>query len=149
MKIRPFIPEDAGAIADIIRRDLVEVNSADYPAKIITAMVDEYTPQAVSALAKRREMFVAENEATIVGTVSLHEDTVFTLFVDPAMHGHGIGSALMDYVENLAKVRAKSHVVVPASLTALNFYLHRGYKEVRRSFDDGHVIGVIMQKELT
>ncbi len=149
MKIRPYKPGDAAAVADIIRRDLVEVNNADYTAKIITTMIEQYSPQALAKLANKREIFVAETETAIIGTVSLQGDTIFTLFVDPARHGQGIGSALMDYVENLARTRAKSPVVVASSLTALSFYLHRGYKEVRKSFDDGRVVGIIMQKELS
>lgn len=148
MIIRPFEPADATALAEIISRDLVEVNSTDYPEKIITSMIGQYSPKALSELAQKRDMFVAENDGGVVGTVSLEGRTVYTLFVDPKVHGSGIGSALMEHVEKLAKERGISSVIVPASLTAHDFYLNRGYVEVRKAYDDGLLTGIIMQKEL-
>jgi GNAT superfamily N-acetyltransferase len=149
MKIRRFKPEDAEGVVDIIHRDLIEVNSADYTSDVILSMVDEFTPDALKDLAKRRDVFVAEDDSKVTGIVSLDDNTVFTLFIDPLVHGQGIGSELMDYVENLAKGRGHESIELPASLTAHGFYLRRGYADVRETSSKEHGTNIIMRKDLT
>ena len=112
-------------------------------------MVAEFTPQALKEPALKRDMFVAKDGGNVLGTVSLDGDKVFTLFVNPSAHRRGIGGALMDHVEKLAKERGHHQIVLPASLTAHNFYLKRGYVDVRETHSDEHGTNIIMRKPLS
>jgi GNAT superfamily N-acetyltransferase len=146
--IRPFQPSDAGAVVAIIQANLVQVNSLDTDPTIISDMFFKYTVAEVLRLGKSRQMFVAYKNDVILGTVSLEQDTVYTLFVNPAAHSHGVGSALMDFIENLALKTGQAQLKVPSSLYAHNFYLKRRYTDVRDVYEHGQKASIVMRKDL-
>lgn len=131
--VRRFRQADAGMLSTIIIRCLREINSKDYPAPLIEKMCDHFTPDTIRLLAEQREMYVAEFNGEIVGTVSRDENKVFTMFVNPDYAGSGVGSRLMDYIESLAAGEGFSFMETGASITAHDFYRKRGYVDVRES----------------
>jgi predicted N-acetyltransferase YhbS len=76
MQILLFKFEDAEAVAAIIHKALLEVNSTDYSPGIIRSMVEEFTPQALRDSASKRDMFVAKQNGEVIGTISLDGDKV-------------------------------------------------------------------------
>ena len=131
--IRAFQAGDAARVAEIIQRCLREVNARDYPAEIIEAMCAHYTAERMIALSRQREIFVAEREGAVVGTVSRAGNQVFTMFVDPAQAGRGVGRALMFHLEALAAGEGHEYLETGASITAHDFYRRLGYADVRES----------------
>jgi putative acetyltransferase len=80
-------------------------------------------------------LIVAEDEGRVAGFLVLDGDMIDALFVDPAVHGRGIGSALLAHALALhpqARVDASE-----AADNALPFYLARGFAVVGRSDTDG------------
>ncbi|MFH1420366.1 MAG: GNAT family N-acetyltransferase [Candidatus Aenigmatarchaeota archaeon] len=131
MQIRKFKKGDEIKVSNIIRRCLREVNSKDYHKKVITNLCKFFTPSQIIKNSKNRTIFVAIENDKLVGTASLKGDKVFTVFVNSDMHGKGIGSKLMDKIEDLAKKKGYKTIKVPASLTAFEFYKKRGYKKIK------------------
>ncbi|MFA6460903.1 MAG: GNAT family N-acetyltransferase [Candidatus Woesearchaeota archaeon] len=148
MRIRRLRKEDATEVSNIIRRCLREVNSKDYPKKVITSLYDFFTPDLIIKNMSDRTIYVAVEKDKIIGTASLKEDTVFTVFVNPDLHGKGIGSKLMDKVEELAKKEGYQVLKVPSGLSSVEFYKHRGYKEVKRVHSVDHGDTIEMEKRL-
>lgn len=148
MNIRLFSVEDAQAVSLLIRTNLTEVNSKDYPPEIITSMCAKFSPEGVIANAQKRDMFVLEDEGKIVGTASLDNDAVYTVFVDVSVHKKGVGSALMDFIEKKAQSNGVEELSVPASLTATDFYQKRGYVKVKEMFTEEAGTCIIMCKHL-
>jgi GNAT superfamily N-acetyltransferase len=131
--VRRFCPSDADTLSKIITRCLREVNSKDYPASLIEKMCTHFTPDTIRSLAEQREMYVAELDGETVGTVSRHENKVYTMFVNPDCAGSGVGSRLMGHIEGLAAGEGYDFMETGASITAHDFYRKRGYVDVRES----------------
>lgn len=148
MRIRKIKKEDAVEVSNIIRRCLREVNSKDYPKKAITGLCNFFTPDLIIKNMGDRTMYVAVEEGNVIGTASLKGDKVFTVFVNPDYHGRGVGSKLMDKVEELARDKKYKILKVPSGLSSLDFYRHRGYKEVRRVHSADHGDTIEMEKKI-
>ena len=148
MRIRKLKKDDAKDVSNIIRRCLREVNSKDYPKKAITSLCNFFTPSLIIKNLKDRTIFVAVENSKIIGTASLKEDTVFTVFVNPDIHGKGIGSKLMNKVEDLAKKKGYTTIKVPSGLTSVEFYKKRGYKKVKIIHSKDHGDTIEMKKRL-
>lgn len=136
MEIRSFRPGDAPEISDVIGRCLREVNSRDYPESVITLMCEHFTAGRIAELAGERQMFVAVEDGTVVGTVSRDGNKVFTMFVRPGTIGRGVGRQLMRHIEALAAAEGHAYMETGASISAHGFYQRLGYLDVRTSETD-------------
>jgi N-acetylglutamate synthase-like GNAT family acetyltransferase len=148
MRIRKFKKEDARKVSDLIRKCLREVNSKDYSKKVIDFMISHFSPKTIIANSEKRKIFVAVEKEKIIGTASIHDDVILTVFVNPKIHGKGIGRKLMMKVENEAKKNGFKSVKLPSSITAIDFYKKLGYKKVKEKFEENFGKTIIMKKLL-
>jgi N-acetylglutamate synthase-like GNAT family acetyltransferase len=148
MLIRKFKNEDARKVSNLIRKCLVEVNSKDYPKNIMDGMVKHFTPSQIIKNSEERNVFVAVEDDKVLGTASIKDDVILTVFVNPNIHGKGIGSKLMNKVEELAKKKGYKTVKLPSSLTSYEFYKKRGYKKVKMLHSDKYGDTIEMKKRL-
>lgn len=147
MQIRKFKNNDARKVSNLIRKNLLEVNSKDYSKYVINFMHNHFTPDRIIKNSKNRIIFVAIKNDRIIGTISLKKNIIYTLFVNPRLHGKGIGKKLMDTAEKLALKNNFKITVVPSSTTALEFYKKMGYKEFKKEFSKEHGLTIIMKKK--
>lgn len=131
MCIRKFKKTDARQLSDLIKECLLKNNSKDYPETVITFMSNHFTSEQLIKNSKERDVFVAFEDEIILGTASLKENIILTVFVSPNIQNRGFGSKLMEKVENLAKENGYKEVKIPSSLTSLEFYKRRGYKKIK------------------
>lgn len=103
--------------------------SAEHRAEIDTLVAEQFLPSA--------PLWLAEDSAGMVqGFLAMDGDMIDALFVDPAAHGQGFGTALVRQALALAPT-----ALVDANAqadNALPFYLSRGFKEIGRSETDPH-----------
>ena len=74
------------------------------------------------------DTWVAENNGSVIGFISLVDNEVGGLFVDPAFHGRKVGYALMNkahLIHNILEVE-----VFKDNSLGLNFYLRYGFKQL-------------------
>ncbi len=148
MRVRKFKKEDAKKVSNLIRRCLLEVNIKDYSKKIMDRMVKHFAPSQIIKNSKERIVFVAVENDKILGTASIKENIILTVFVNPNIHNKGIGSKLMNKVENLAKKNGYKTVKLPSSLTSFEFYKKRGYKKIKILNSDKYGETIEMKKRL-
>jgi GNAT superfamily N-acetyltransferase len=147
VEIRPATAGDAEAVYGIVLRALRETNAHDYPATVIGRLVLTL-PERVASKLEEWHAYVAVVDGRIVETGSLNGKTVRALFVHPNYQGRGIGTKLMDTVENTAKVQSVDVLTVQSSITAQPFYAKRGFKVVRADFY-GEERTTVMSKDIS
>jgi len=148
MQIRKFRREDARKVSNLVRKCLWEVNSKDYSKKVIDFMVSHFSPKSIIDNSKKRKIFVAVEKDKIIGTASIHDNVILTVFVNPKIHGKGIGKKLMKKVENEAKKNGFKSVKLPSSITAIDFYKKLGYQKVKEKYEKNFGKTIIMKKIL-
>jgi ribosomal protein S18 acetylase RimI-like enzyme len=148
LRIRKFRASDANRVAEIIRRCLLEVNIKDYPKKVIDSMCDYFSPQNLIELAKRRDIYVLVQSGKILGTGSLRENNVRSVYVDPDFHKMGMGRCLMKHLENLVKKNGYKTIELFSSVTAFKFYRNLGYKKISTYQDMDTGKSILMRKTL-
>ncbi len=145
--IRRACSSDAEGISRVIVTALRDTNAKDYSEAVIARVEQSFSPTAVSGLLMRRLVFVALDQDTIVGTASLDDRVVRTVFVDPKLQGLGIGRALMAEVERVAVERGVAVLAVPSSVTAQSFYAKLGFSPLRDSYH-GEERTIVMERPL-
>jgi len=131
--IAEFTNEYAAAVSDIVVRNLLEVNTADYPLEEMQAVARNFTPKAIEGFARWRQIYVALVADKPVGTASVTKVPeggaryVLTVFILPEYQGRGVGGALMAKVEEYAKQAGTTRLIVPSGITACDFYRKLGF----------------------
>jgi N-acetylglutamate synthase-like GNAT family acetyltransferase len=145
--IRAAQDADAAAVSEVILSALRETNAKDYPREVIERLQMSFTPSAVLDLMGRRKVFIATSGQQIVGTASLDQNVVRTVFVAPEVQGHGVGRRLMAEIERNAREAGVTRLVVPSSVSAQRFYAKLGFTAVGDHYY-GEERTIIMERDL-
>jgi GNAT superfamily N-acetyltransferase len=127
--IRPIEARDLQRVSALIQNTLLVSNLADYDLEIIGNLHNAFAPQQLRGLARKRRIYVLEEDGVLKGTIGLEGDRVYNFFVSPDRQGSGIGAALLDFVETQARSEGRRTLTVDSSLTAVVFYRRRGYRK--------------------
>jgi GNAT superfamily N-acetyltransferase len=144
--IRPATAADAEAVHNIVLQALRETNARDYPPSVIDRLVLTLPDTVASHLTIWRA-FVAIVDGQVVGTGSLNGQTVSAVYVHPDYQGRGIGTKLMDAVENAATAQSQGTLSVQSSVTAKPFYARRGFRVVQEGAF-GEEPTIVMSKDI-
>lgn len=128
--IRDFLYPDADAVSDLIRRALSEINIKDYSPEVISFMVNYFNTETIIKNSKDKKTFVLVDGQRILGTGSVKDGEISEVFVDPTSISTGIGTKLMNKMEEFIRNSGYGSVYLFSSLTAVGFYKKRGYKIV-------------------
>ena len=146
--IRKFKSMDSLELCNIIKRNLVEINSKDYPEHIINNMCNLYAPNNIIKIAEKRDIYVAELNGRLIGTASLEVNIICTVFVNINYHKCGVGRKLISYIEYKAKNNSINLIQIHSSLTSQNFYYALGYKYVKEVEVPNSGRSIIVEKQL-
>ncbi|WP_439544404.1 GNAT family N-acetyltransferase [Hyphomicrobium sp.] len=151
--LRPFLPADTMALRELFAQSIEELTAEDY---------DEDQRVAWASVAADAEAFaerlgsmvtlVVQVDGEYAGFASLKDNATFEmLYVHPYHAGQGIGAALADAIERLARARGASAITAEASDTAAPFFEARGYVATQRNMvprDDLWLGNTTMKKQL-
>ncbi len=140
--IRRFAAEDAGAVAKLIRRTLLESNGSDYAREVFDGLADWYGVRGLLSRMPLSTRFVAEIDEFVVGTAARRGDIIEGFFVDPGAQGRGVGVRLLEALVLDAREAARAVLTVESSLTAVGFYERQGFVPTGPPHDlgDGPVV---------
>ena len=132
--IRRATPGDAQAISKVVIATLRESNARDYSPEVIAQVGQNFCPASILKLMQQRQMYVAIHEQHVVGTASLDQAVVRSVFVSPGHQGRGMGQQLMARLKEAAIAAQIEELRVPSSLTAESFSAQLGFTKVRDEF---------------
>ena len=153
---------DARNIANLRYKAIHEIASSDYPEKILNAWGRSLSKEE---LAKREENFnqrikqeniivVAEIDGKLAGfgEVSLPENELTALYVNPDFKRQGVGTAIVKDLESRANQSGLKYLKLHSSLTAELFYKQNGFQKEK---EGTHILAtgeqmacVIMKKHI-
>ena len=148
LSIRKFRETDAERVSNIIRDNLTHVNCKDYPEDVIQYMHELHSPKYLRSISNKRKVYVALCEDVVVGTASIDDDVIYTVYTDIRYHRKGIGKKLMDLLEEIASNNGLRVVKLYASITAQKFYEKLGYIKIGEENSAEFGKGIIMEKHL-
>ncbi len=127
MIIKRARPEDARKISLLRIKTLKVRNKNDYPKIFVDFLIKNNSSKEIVNKMKTRDMFCAWEGSTLVGTVDLEGNKIGGLFVKNSEIGKGIGTKLMDFIENYALSKKIKQVRLYSTKFAFDFYKKRGY----------------------
>jgi predicted acetyltransferase len=147
VRFRRFKEVDVEEVRNIIVRNFLEVNSKDYGIEAMQFLANVYDVNKVLQVASYAHMYVFEVDDKIVGTGSISsywgsetESILLTIFVLPKYHNKGIGSKIIETLEQDELFLRANRIEIPASITATEFYRKFGYdyKNGVKELDEEH-----------
>jgi putative acetyltransferase len=151
--IRPFMPADTMALRDLFGQSIEVLTAEDYNEdQRLAWMARAEDAQAFAQRLGSMVTLVVQAEGEYLGFASLKDNSILDmLYVHPYAAGQGVGTALADALERLAKARGAKTITVEASDTAQPFFAARGYVPGKRSLlpvEDEWLSNTTMSKTL-
>jgi len=133
--IRPFQPSDGVPLADLHRRAILAISDDFYSLAERESWAQGLSADGYGRSAANGEIFeiALGPDGTPVAFCGRKGDEVCGLYVDPDFHGRGIGKLLLARAETAITAVGHGRVTLSASLSAVSFYLARGYHEAERT----------------
>ena len=122
-------------VSALIKRNLQEINSRDYPPSFIALLIDAFSPENINQMLLTQQIFVATENGKVLGTGALanfgnNEEPSYygvAMFVLPELHRNGIGTQIIRKIEAKAKELGAEKLIIRAAIGARIFYQKVGY----------------------
>ncbi|OUL19583.1 hypothetical protein BV378_32730 [Nostoc sp. RF31YmG] len=144
IKVRRCLPSDAESVLKVHRAAIHGTASSCYPKEIIQYWASPITPSKIKAFANNTVIgeetrIVAEINGQIVGfgAVVVSNSELRAVYVSPKFGRSGVGTAILQELERLARERGLSELHLNASLNAEPFYQVNGY--INEGFEE-HIL---------
>jgi putative acetyltransferase len=154
VRLRRARPEDADDIL-VAHRAAVRVTCAThYSPDDIEAWVGRLSVASYRDAMARRDVLVPEDGGRVLGFGMLDCELaeVRAVYIHPEAGRQGVGAAVLDALETIARLRGVTHAHLDSSLNAVGFYAAHGWRragDTRHAFPGGHDIAcVTMTKRL-
>jgi putative acetyltransferase len=133
--LRPYLAADALVLRELFAASVEELMQDDYDEEQRAAWVSVAEDEDEFADRLREQLtLVVEVDGEHMGFASMKDNTELDmLYVHPDYAGQGIGTALAEALEKLARKRGSKSLSVNASDTAQMFFEERGYTPTRRT----------------
>jgi len=135
VSLRPYLPADARRCAAIFRAAIEEIASDDYSEAQCAAWAARADDEAAfgGRLASMLTLAAAVDDE-LAGFASLKgEGHVEMVYVDPEFARQGVGAALLDALEKIARGRGATKLTAEVSDTAKPLFDRRGFVSERRN----------------
>lgn len=125
-------------VIDLVRRTIETVYPRYYPKGAVDFFINHHKYENVKTDMEQQMIYVLEVDGKLLGTVTIKENEIARLFVEPDAQGKGYGGRLLQFAEeNISQ--GYDTVRIASSFPAKAVYLKKGYKETAfHQMDTGH-----------
>lgn len=127
MTIRQANKNDARRISYLIQKNTVNVTKNNYSAEQIDVWKAANTTTAIKGKLNERIIFCAFENEKLIGTIGLQGNEVVGLYVSYNKVGKGIGTKLLNHLEEYAKKNRIETLELTSTPSANLFYRRNGY----------------------
>jgi putative acetyltransferase len=152
MRIRSYREEDG--IKEVVKRAVESVEPEKYSDEE-QKHLENTIPQMNVDFAEHEDFsyFVAVDDSEIIGVVGFKPESgkVSGIFVEPERNDKGIGSKLLEKIEEEAAEKGIERLEVLSSLEAIYFYQKNGYstkEPTERDLEGKNIEMMIMEKQI-
>ena len=151
--LRPFLSADTLALRELFAQSIEELTQDDYDddQRIAWVSVAEDAGTFGARLGGMLTL-VVEVDGDYLGFAALKDNTLIDmLFVHPHYAGEGVGTALTEALEAIARARGAGTISADASDSAAEFFERLGYQPIQRNTvlrDDQWLQNTTMTKSL-
>jgi putative acetyltransferase len=132
IKFRSGYPSDAHKLLDIHRKSIINLGREAYTCEECESWAHGLVLKGYRSAMDRGERFIiAVSGDEIVGFSSYVHNEIVGLFVDPEKARQGIGTQLLNKVEDDIYSEHSTLIFLDAALSAVPFYKAHGYVELR------------------
>lgn len=151
--IRLATSEDEAALSSLHARSIRAFGPNGYDAAQVEAWANSTTPAEYRADDDSTYFVVVETDGEVAGFGSLHRDEgeLLAMYVHPDHARQGVGAALLEHLEGVAREDGTDTITLLGSVNAVPFYEHHGYERVRTTTHeqgDAELECVAMRKAL-
>ncbi|MDG5814154.1 GNAT family N-acetyltransferase [Chitinispirillales bacterium ANBcel5] len=127
-QIRKIQPRDTEEVLELIHKTTRHSYSRYYPQPAIDFFIQYQSKENVINDIEEGFAVVFTLDDQIVGTGMLVRRTIKRVFISPKFQGRGIGSKIMNVLEDRARDNGFEFLVLHAAIPAQQFYEGRNYK---------------------
>lgn len=138
--IEEYQEKDIENISNMIIQNIFEVDSKDYGINEAKKLIEKYytKDKLQENFRNRKKVYVAKLNGMIVGTAGIDkswysdndEYWILSVFVRPENHKQGIGTKLINKIEEYAREINAKRLIIPSTITGSGFYQKMGYEYV-------------------
>lgn len=153
LQISKFQETDTQAVVDLIIDTLRTTNIKDEPKEDIESYAKDITPESIQYKAEHVNFYVFKMNDQLIATGAIGpyygsetESCFFSIVVSPDYQQQGIGRLIMDTLEDDYYYHRAERLIIPASITAVQFYRKRGYDYINGNQTPDHESLIYLEK---
>lgn len=152
--IEPIEPDHYQSAIEMIQKTIMISQKSIYPDELREKFVHKYDLENFKKRVKEITYFVAVDEDAnkVLGIIGLKDNELRTFFVDPDYQGKGIGRMLYNKLEQTARERGITKVVLFGSPLGEPAYIKFGFKKIKtveKEHEGIKFLDAFMEKTLT
>lgn len=129
MIIKKASLHDISEISDLICES-ADYNPNHYDSQQLLAWKAYNTPSEIKTQLYHRTIFCAYDDK-LIGTIGLEDNMIVGFYTRFQLRGKGIGTVLLQYIEQYATSNGIEEVTLTATPSAYKFYKRRGFQKIK------------------
>jgi citrate lyase synthetase len=131
IRIVKFKKGDERKVANLCKKCITEIDRKSLTKKQAEYLIHEFSPKGIVRLSKLATVYVAKKTDKIIGTATLFNNQVKGVFVNPSYQNQGVGTKMIEHVENIAEKSGHNFTFLNAGNFAVKFCKKLGYKKIK------------------